>query len=802
MSAPRSGSSSRPPNRLAGSSSPYLLQHAHNPVDWYPWGEEAFAEARRRDVPIFLSIGYSTCYWCHVMERESFEDDATAKLMNERMVCVKLDREERPDLDDIYMAATVAMTGQGGWPMSVFLEPDSLRPFFCGTYYPKEPMHGRPTFTRVVEGITDAYRSQRDDVRTQAARLAEAVTEQLATPTPPAPLNEATVEDALARILAMFDPVHGGFGGAPKFPQCVFLEFLLDVRDIADGETRAAIDHCVKTTLDAMAMGGIHDHLGGGFHRYSVDATWTVPHFEKMLYDQAQMLSVYSRGRDIYADAWWGMIASRAHQYVREELSSTGGGFFSAQDAEVGGREGLNYLWTPAQVREALSPDHADLIIHAYGLDRPANFRDPHHPSDPSAWVLRLTERWGALAAQSGLSDGDFNVRLLTALISLHTTRTKRPSPATDTKIIACWNGLMYAAIVRSTLVQNTLADELSDDIMEYGEPPARLVGETTPQRLYQVLQSLTAPDDSLLRTTGTPAFLEDYAAIASACIAAAAVNVLGELTEGGALLHHARRLIEDAIARFTIREGASLRIFDAPTSPDLFVRACSTHDGAMPCGYSLFLHALLDLAEVSDEPEAARLRTTAAELLRSMSGRIAESPVGSINSVRALLRLLRAAPELARTLADAPHNPPVGDPAVAVVSSGTVVEVLALDERITLAEGAPAQLTLRVRVKPGWHIIAADPGPHALPSLVPFRIGIFNGAGVVAYADYPAGVPQQASPNAPRTHSGDFDLTVALEREGTWNGTPLLFAQFQACSDTECLAPARVELDISLERA
>lgn len=774
----------RPANRLAASTSPYLLQHAHNPVDWYPWGEEAFAEARRRDVPIFLSIGYSTCYWCHVMERESFEDEATAKLMNERLVCIKLDREERPDLDDIYMAATVAMTGQGGWPMSVFLEPDTLRPFFCGTYYPKEPMHGRPTFSRVVEAMADAYRTQRDDVRTQAARLAASVQDQLATPASPVAIGVEVVEEALSRVLGMFDPVHGGFGSTPKFPQAVFIEFLLDVRDIVDDDTRTAIDRCVRTTLDAMAMGGIHDHIGGGFHRYSVDATWTVPHFEKMLYDQAQMMSVYARAATIYADAWYTQVSQRIEYFVGSRMTDPEGGYYSAMDAEVAGREGLNYLWTPDQVHASRPASEAALVIKTFGLDQPPNFRDPHHPSDAPAWVLRMHARPEAAAAAQGLTTEDYLDQLSHAVTHMEVERNARPSPTTDTKVLACWNGCMITALAAS------------------GAPSRSHDPHGAAHELPRVLARLTRADGGLYRTTRaadrgetphTAAFLEDYAALALACLA------VGRASPHPAeqWSSRARALIHAALDTLTARSGDSLRIFDAPASPDLFIRACSTHDGAMPCGFSLFLHALLDLAEVSPPDEAARLRGTCADLLRTMSARIAENPVGTINSVRALLRLIRTAPSLAAPLGHGAAPTPVN----AIVSSATAVEVLATDERIVLAEGVPAQLTIRVRIKPGYHLIAADPGTNAPPTLVPFRVRTANGAGVEAYADYPAGTPIPAAPDV-LVYAGDFDLTIALERSGDWSGTPLLVVTCQACSDTECLAPAKLELDIALDRA
>ncbi|MCA9304425.1 MAG: thioredoxin domain-containing protein, partial [Phycisphaerales bacterium] len=270
-------------NRLIHESSPYLLQHAHNPVDWRPWCDEAFAEAERRGVAVFLSIGYSTCYWCHVMERECFEDDAIAQQMNDRFVCIKVDREQRPDIDDLYMAATQIFTGSGGWPMSVFLDPQTRKPFWCGTYFPPTPMHGRPSFPQILEGLSNAYTEKHDEIREQSESIADAVREQLTLDTSPVPVGVPQITRTTTALLTQFDRTNGGFGGAPKFPQPVYLQYLLDVRAITDPQTQDAIDAVVRKTLDAMAIGGINDQAGGGFHRYSVDATWTVPHFEKML---------------------------------------------------------------------------------------------------------------------------------------------------------------------------------------------------------------------------------------------------------------------------------------------------------------------------------------------------------------------------------------------------------------------------------------------------------------------------------------------------------------------------------------
>jgi uncharacterized protein len=375
------------PNALIHATSPYLLQHAHNPVHWMEWGAEAFALARSRDVPIFVSVGYSTCYWCHVMERESFEHDATAQLMNQHFVCIKVDREERPDVDDLTMAATLSMTGRGGWPTSVFLEPRTLAPFYCGTYYPREARFaGMPTFSQVLQGIANAWKTQRSDVLAQAQQLARAVAEQspaFGSPSAPiAPLSNATIAQCVQTLLAIFDKQHGGFGQAPKFPQVVFIDFLLDARDFVDDATKRAIDLALRTTLDAMSLGGLHDHLGGGFHRYSVDTYWTVPHFEKMLYDQAQLLRAYATASQRLQDPWYAEVAQGIIEHMSQDLAQPSLLFSSALDAESEAREGRSYVWTAAEARECLLSSGFDaqqtqLVLAAYGLANQPNFVDP-----------------------------------------------------------------------------------------------------------------------------------------------------------------------------------------------------------------------------------------------------------------------------------------------------------------------------------------------------------------------------------------------------------------------------------------
>ncbi|MBX3407448.1 MAG: DUF255 domain-containing protein [Phycisphaeraceae bacterium] len=775
----------RPPNRLARESSPYLLQHARNPVDWYPWGEEAFAEARRREAPIFLSIGYSTCYWCHVMERESFENESIAELMNERFVCIKVDREERPDIDDLYMAAVLAFRGQGGWPMSVFLEPRGLRPFWAGTYFPPEPKYaGMPTFPQVLEGVSNAWRDQRDEVLKQADKLAEAVRERTSAAGAPVRIGVEQVSHAAATLLRMHDPVRGGFGAAPKFPQPVYLALLLEVRLSADEDTRRAIDAALRTTLDAMALGGLFDQVGGGFHRYSVDDSWTVPHFEKMLYDNAQLAAIYAEAAHVFNDALYRRTARRTIEYVLREMrgpDERSGAFFSAQDAEVNRREGLNYLWTRDQILDALGPDDAALAARLYGLNGGPNFRDPHHPNDPPSNVLRLAARPEETAADLGMTDHEILSRLGRINERLYESRARRDQPHTDDKVIAAWNGLMIGALARA----GALLDR--PDFVAAAENAATFV-----------LTQMRDDRGGLLRTwrAGAPgdasrieAFLEDYTCMAHACLELHRTG--GDPT--GRWLDAARSLLHAAEERFG--DAASGAFFDTQANrPDLLARARSAYDGAMPSGFGVMLHALLDMHEMTGD-RAAFDRALAA--LRSASAFIAQTPAGAAASVRALLRMLRAD---AAAVHAAFANDPV--PGTEEPEDFTPVEILAAVERVRIGPDSPAAVALRFRIADGYHINAANPGdgPDA-EDLVPLRVHLAHGTGVRVYADYPEGEPYGVD-GALRVHRGEIALTVVLERDGPWTGTPVLAVTFQPCRDDACLRPRTVELDVAIDAA
>src|SRR6266576_171284 len=419
---PSAGTTAVMANALATETSPYLRQHAENPVDWLPWGEAAFDRARAQDKPVLVSIGYSSCHWCHVMERESFEDAATAELMNESFVCVKVDREERPDVDALYMEAVQGMTGRGGWPLNVFLTPEQL-PFYGGTYFPPESRPGMPSWTQVLQAISESWEQNREEIRAGGERLRGRLS-GAATLRPSAePIEAGALDAAVARLKESFDARHGGFGGAPKFPQASVIEFLL-----LRGEREMT-----RATLHAMAGGGIHDQIGGGFSRYSVDAAWTVPHFEKMLYDNALLARAYLHGWQAFEEPELREVCVDTLEWALRELRCPGGGFYAALDADSEGVEGRFYVWTVAELADVLGED-ADAAISWFGATEEGNFVDPHHPQ-PGLNVLQ--DRG---APTSGWLDDGARARIRSRLLE---ARERRVRPGLDDKRLTSWNALM-----------------------------------------------------------------------------------------------------------------------------------------------------------------------------------------------------------------------------------------------------------------------------------------------------------------------------------------------------------------------
>ena len=560
------------PNRLAEETSPYLLQHAHNPVDWYPWGDEALALAREHDRPILLSIGYSACHWCHVMERESFEDAATAEVMNRSFVNIKVDREERPDIDSIYMSAVQAITGQGGWPLTAFLTPEGV-PFYGGTYFPPQPRHGMPSFQQVLAAAANAYAARRGEVARAGAQLRDVLTRGSTEPHAGSgqsgPPDARLFEHAVAAAGRSFDPTHGGFGGAPKFPQPVFLDFLLRSGPPASHGVSMAVH-----TLTRMAGGGIRDHAGGGFHRYSVDARWLVPHFEKMLYDNALIARALTRAHLLGAHHL-GPVAEETLDYVLEDLTSPDGAFYSARDADSEGEEGTFYLWTPAEIDDVLDPDAARLLSRVYDVSEAGNFERRN--------ILHLPHDLDAVARQEGMARDELDTVLRGALARLKDRRSARPEPFRDEKVITSWNGLAIRALA------------------EAGPALGRTDYTRAAERAAHFLLGTLRRGDTLHRvlTAGRvhlDGFLEDYGALGNACLS------LYEATLDSRWLAETARIAGTMVDRFW--SPADRLFHDAAANAEpLLVRPRDIMDNATPSGNSLAVELLARSAALTGAP-------------------------------------------------------------------------------------------------------------------------------------------------------------------------------------------------------
>jgi uncharacterized protein len=548
-------------NRLAAETSPYLLQHADNPVDWYAWGEDALARARAEDLPILLSIGYSACHWCHVMEHESFEDDATAQLMNERFVNVKVDREERPDLDAIYMDAVVALSGHGGWPMTVFLTPAG-EPFFGGTYFPPERRHGLPSFRDVLVAVSDAYRERRDDVSRQAAALVQAVQTQSEQRPSADPLTSGVLHEAVRVLREQFDSEWGGFGRAPKFPPSSVLEFLLRRGELP----------LVEKTLDGMAAGGMYDVVGGGFHRYSVDEKWLVPHFEKMLYDNALLVAAYLHGWVATGRERWRGVVEQTVEYMLRELRLPGGGFASAQDADTEGVEGLTYTWEPDELQGTVPPSGGAVPIASRDAsgDSPLRGQSPSlEPFEHGRFIIR------------GELDDQTRAELLER-------RDARPQPLRDDKVIASWNGLALAALAEAG--RRLERDDLVAAAVDLAEFIAGSLSDRE-GRLHRTWR------EGVAKGTG---FLDDYANVAHG------LYELHVATGDLRWLHESRRIALLAVELFGDAERGGF--FMTPTHAEqLVARKKDFDDNPTPSGNSMLAFVLLRLARIWGDDELER---------------------------------------------------------------------------------------------------------------------------------------------------------------------------------------------------
>jgi uncharacterized protein len=564
-------------NRLARSTSPYLLQHKDNPVDWWEWCPEAFEKARRLSRPVLLSVGYAACHWCHVMAHESFEDDAVAAVMNEHFVSIKFDREERPDVDAVYMEAVQAMTGHGGWPMTAFLTPDA-EPFFCGTYWPSEPRHGMPSFRQVLESVAATWQTREDEVRAAGADVVARLSRPVGTAS--AELTPELLDAAAAGLRGQHDAAHGGFGSAPKFPPSMVLEFLLR-HAVRTGDGLDLVEH----TCAAMASGGMYDQLAGGFARYSVDAQWVVPHFEKMLYDNALLLRVYLHLWRATGSEAARRVASETAEFLLTDLRTTEGGFASALDADTDGEEGLTYVWTPAQLADVLGDDDGAWAAEQLGVTGSGTFE--HGTS-----VLQRRREPG---------DAERYERVRAALLA---ARRQRPQPARDDKVVAAWNGLAIAALAESSVLQDR------PDHLAAAVEAARLVLDV---HLVDGRLRRTSRDGAVGTSAGV---LEDHGDLAEGLLA------LHQVTGDRAHLAAAERLLEDVLTRFPDGEGG---FFDTADDAERLVRRPQDPtDGPAPSGTAAATGALLTFAALTG---SSRHREAAERALAGQAPILARFP-------------------------------------------------------------------------------------------------------------------------------------------------------------------------------
>ena len=581
-------------NKLIDETSPYLLQHAHNPVDWYPWGDEAFAKAKAEDKPLLVSIGYSACHWCHVMEHESFEDEATARVMNENFINIKVDMEERPDVDQIYMTFVQLTTGRGGWPMNVFLTPEKL-PFFGGTYFPPAQRYGMPSWQQILMSIAEAWRERRDELLHSANEIVGELRRVGITELSPAGLTTDQLDSSFQSFVRSFDRTNGGFGGAPKFPPSMSLEFLFRYWKRTGDENALEM---VKFTARKMAEGGMYDQLGGGFHRYAVDAVWLVPHFEKMLYDNAQLIRIYLHLFQITREEFYRQVAVDTLEYVKREMLDDSGGFYSSQDADSEGEEGKFFVWTPDEIEEILGSEDAQIFNFYYDVSDEGNFEGKNIPHV-------------SYTAEAAAKAFKIDVEKLNAVIAsgkkkLFAARERRIKPFRDEKVLTAWNGLMLSAFAEAGAALN------SEEYLEIAKRNADFI-----------LIELQL-DGRLLRTwkegrAKLNAYIEDYANLADGLI------VLYQASGITRYLNEAKRLADLMITEFWDEENGGF-FFTSADHEELIVRNKGFYDNATPSGNSVAADVLLRLAKFFGEEKYERFATT---VLRLVAPQIKRHPQG-----------------------------------------------------------------------------------------------------------------------------------------------------------------------------
>jgi hypothetical protein len=742
-------------NRLAREKSPYLLQHAHNPVDWFPWGPEAFEKARVENKPVFLSVGYSACHWCHVMERESFESEEMAAVLNERFVSIKVDREERPDVDEVYMTAVQMMTGHGGWPMSVFMLPDG-RPFYGGTYYPPASRGGRIGFRSLVEQLSDAYRNRPDEVE----QVASALTADLEKATRQRPLAvtsdalepTALLESAVADLEERFDAAHGGFGGPPKFPPHHALRLLCEAVRCGDNDALPLL----TTTLDRMALGGLFDHIGGGFHRYSTDAVWLLPHFEKMLYDNALLARVYAEACEVTGNEAYARVASETCDWALRDLLDPAGGFQAALDADSEGEEGKYYVWTPEEVSAVLGAEAGTAFCARYNIVPGGNFRDEATGHQTGASIPHLS-----LGPTGVVLPGTLDSSVEAARAALLAERYKRVPPGKDDKVITAWNGLMIGAL---SFAGRAL------------EEPRYL---DAARRAADFCLTTLRPEGRLLRRyakgeAAITAYLDDHAFLADGLLD------LYDATEEDRWLREARALADVMLERFWDPEDGGF-FYTASDHEALIAATKDLFDGALPSANGVAARMLTRLGNL---PEGTRYADKARQMLNAYHGLLVRAPQGTQTLI---LAALDAFPEATT------HH---GAAATAPVS------LRAESARLVAARGGTATAVFILTIAPEYHVNSRHPDDETLIPTV-----------AVVATDAPASVGPVAYPEAREWRGPDgealpvymgearFTVPIAVAADaapGTYQVG--VTVRYQPCSETACLAPAQAAAEVTLE--
>jgi hypothetical protein len=748
-------STPRPTNHLAGETSPYLLQHAHNPVDWYPWGDDPFEKARREDRPVFVSVGYSTCHWCHVMERESFEDQGVARILNENFVSIKVDREERPELDSMFMSVTQMATGRGGWPNSVWLTPEGY-PWYAGTYWPREDTGGRAGFKTVLRSLRDMWQNRRHEVEEKARQWKQALQDSAETAAE-GRVDRSIVREAVRALHSAFDPEHGGFGGAPKFPPHGSLRLLLH---LADKGQEGGLEMATRT-LDAMALGGVRDHLAGGFHRYSTDAHWLLPHFEKMLYDNAQLACAYAQaheltGRDLYA-----RVARETCDWVLREMTDEHGGFYTAVDADSEGEEGRYYLWTREQVLDALGPEEGELFCRVYDVRPEGNFRDEATGQRTGANVLHLERPLRDTARREGTNPNDLRERIDAARRKLHQVRCRREPPLTDDKVLAAWNGLMIGAMAscgrrlgEERYVQ--AAERAADFVLREMRQDGRL------SRSYR-----------RGRARGR-AYLEDYAHLACGLLDLHAARPSDELR-----VQEAEDLVTQLNRHYRHPEGGYYQTAD--DHEDLLLRQRSPLDQASPSGNAMAALALLQLGQIT--------------------GKNSYLCAGE-RTVEAFAGIMRRAPRATETLIVATDRL-LGCARVRAPAEEPIVSLHARPKPAFSKPGGTARYDVVLHVAPDWHVYSDQPLEKGHQ---PTELWIEDAPGLdLVEVHYPTGEAWETDvhPEPVGIYQGEVQLRTMLSvGQGVRPGRHefRFCARVQPCDEARCLAPRVVQTTAELE--